>query len=219
MNNPSFGQALNVLNLVHQKKQKRDELEAFTQSGLLSDLLDCDISLIKRNDFREFIGLPKIGFRFFMDYNKDLGQLLDASGVKGVSDKITRENIPSQKQNGKQRRWIHGELHTFVRGHVITGLDHRVRNDRAYLMSKLHDRGVRGATFEELLTFKAAFPREDRQKVFAPGSPTNLVASAYWVNSTGESTQQMKVLGLEHDYLASVAEGTLNSYYMLAIRE
>lgn len=55
--NPTIKQALHFFALVDQKGIPDDQLQVLYQSGLVSDLLDADVSEINREEFRRICGL------------------------------------------------------------------------------------------------------------------------------------------------------------------
>lgn len=217
----TFGQAMQALNLIQSKNKTLEELEHFFQSGLLSDILDADLPQIDRNDFREHIGLPRAGFKFWVDYNFNLEDLISRNGIKRFDKRITRQNIPFVKIFEKSRVEIKAEIHTFVRKGIIVGLNRSAGNSgRRYCLQKLTERGVRGATLEELICFNRQFPKESiDRKIFAPGSPTNIESGATWYNDELDGVYKSMAYIKDGESLELDDEAAWCNYHILAIRE
>jgi len=54
------GQLVSISKLIVEKKAPAEDTQGLIDSGLLSDLLDADVSKINRNVFRRFCGLPPL---------------------------------------------------------------------------------------------------------------------------------------------------------------
>jgi hypothetical protein len=58
--NPTVKQALHFFTLMDQKETPDEQLQALYQSGLISDLLDANVSEVNRDEFRRICGLKPL---------------------------------------------------------------------------------------------------------------------------------------------------------------
>lgn len=218
-NKATFGQGIHALSLIQGKNKTLEELEEFFQSGLLSDILDADLKQIHRNDFREYIGLPRTGFKFSAYYNSELKSLFQKCGIKNFDERITRDNVPFVKLSNKSAEKVTGEIYTFVRNGIIVGLDEDGLHNRRYCLHQLSKRGVRGATLEELVSFHKFFPEESKnRKIFTPGSGTRIKSGASWYKDEENGVFDCMVY-IEDGHLKLTDESAWTSYHILGVKE
>lgn len=219
MSKATFGQAMQALNLIHSKNKTVEELEQFYQSGLLSDILDADLKEINRNDFREYLGLPRTGFNFIAEYIPRIEILIQKYGIKHFDDRITNINVPFAKVFSESKMKIKAEIHTFVRNGTIVGLHEFGLHNRHYCQRRLAERGVRGATIEELISFNKYFPNESKKRrIFAPASATNLESGATYHFDDYDGRFKCMVY-LQDGALDLSDESDWTNHYVLAIRD
>jgi len=116
MSNPSFGQALQALNLINAKDPTAERLTALYESGILSDILDADLSKVERQAVRTALGLGILVrdvFRLTVDYGQSLEQMIDAGHYDWVNSDITAKRFPIE---GKGVVEFEGRYFHFNRG-------------------------------------------------------------------------------------------------------
>ena len=102
MSNPTFGQALQALNLINAKDPAAERLTALYGSGILSDLLEADLSRVSRDAVRAALKLgtlvPDV-FRLTVDYGQTLEQMIADGKYDCKDDDIMAKRFPI-KDNG-----------------------------------------------------------------------------------------------------------------------
>lgn len=168
MKDATLAQGNQVLNLILQKKVSSEVVQQLLESGLLSDLLETDLTKLERKDFRRFIQPPvqKV-FQVEMDYWRPLSELMMAGDKDHfVMDTIYKYPFASVKrENGKKEMRL---------VQVCWAMPH------LEVTPELKNLGLRPAEFLELLTFVKQYPQypnEQVQSIIALGAsmPSNLV--------------------------------------------
>ncbi len=95
---PSLGQALQLLNLINQKKTSLEKFNLLFTTGLFSDLLDADLENVNRWGFQKVIGL----FDFTINL-KDVPKGID----KRFNPELEFENGPVEYDLGETELWRH----------------------------------------------------------------------------------------------------------------
>lgn len=97
MSKPTLGQAQHLLTIISQKGVTSESLTALFESGVLSDVLDADLSRVDREAFRATLGLGRIvpdTFRFTVVAGQSLEAMTTAGRYDWVNSNITKELFP-----------------------------------------------------------------------------------------------------------------------------
>lgn len=154
-----FYQLLFAMSLLKEMKIPMSRLEALHCSGLLTDLLAVDPTTIDRNGLRYFIGLPQALFKIRVNYGKSTEALIR----DGKYDRVCKE-IRDFQTSGKGFKDITVEP-------ICLGRPASTEQVTAEILG----RGLRMATFAELLTFGATFPDFQRTcSITSLGAPVSI---------------------------------------------
>lgn len=157
MSTATLDQAKHILVLLGQKNPSKEDLNILFKSGFLSDLLDADLSQIKRDDFRKLLGLHALSMQINVDCSLSLEEMISACRCDWVRGDITSRWFPVL---GKGKKTLRVE---------IVHLNCDISPEAA--IAEISKKGARPASIEELLAFGASFPEIQRRfRVVALGS-------------------------------------------------
>lgn len=164
MSTATLDQAKHILVLFGQKNPSKEGLNALFKSGLLSDLLDADLSQINRDDFRKLLGLHSLNLQISVDCSQTLEEMILAPHLDWVRGDISSKWYPVK---GRGRKILKVE---------IVHLNCEISPEGA--IAEIIKRGMRPALIEELLAFGTSFPEIQRNfRVVALGSFTEVLGS------------------------------------------
>lgn len=191
MSSSTLDQAKHVLVLLGQKNPSKESLNILFKSGLLSDLLDADLSRISRDDFRKLLGLHSLNLQINVDCSLSLEEMILTPHFDWVRGDITSRWYPVL---GKGKKTFRVE---------IVHLNCEISPDNA--IAEITKKGARPASIEELLAFGASFPEIQRSfRIVALGSFTEVRGSYnipyLGMGSEGRSLDLLSCSVLDSDY-------------------
>lgn len=164
MSTATLDQAKHILVLLGQKNPSKEDLNILFKSGLLSDLLDADLSRVNRDDFRKLLGLHSLNLQISVDCSQTLEEMILALHLDWVRGDISSKWYPVK---GRGRKTLKAEI-------IHLNCDISPEGAIAEIIKK----GMRPALIEELLAFGASFPEIQRNfRVVALGSFTEVLGS------------------------------------------
>lgn len=186
----TLDQAKHILVLFGQKNLNKEDLNVLFRSGLLSDLLDADLSQVNRDDFRKLLGLHPLLMQINVDCDMSLEEMISACLFDWVRGDITSRWYPVL---GKGKKTLRVE---------IACLNRDISPSSA--VAEIDMRGARPASIEELLAFGVAFPEIQRRfRVVALGSFLEIRGSYsipyLGMGSDGRSLDLLSCSVIDHD--------------------
>lgn len=158
MGKATLNQAQEVLKLIVHQGVDRDRLQAFIESGLLSELLAADPSAVDRTAFRSALALDCLlsiycACMVVVDYSMSLVDMISAGRYGQVCREINHENFPIERRDTTERVEV-----VLVHPRVGSG---EMYPDK--LLAEMHHFGLRPATLPELLALGASQPDIQRR--------------------------------------------------------
>lgn len=190
MSTATLDQAKHILVLFGQKKLSKEDMNVLFKSGILSDLLDANLSQVNRDDFRRALGLHSLSMKINVDFSISLEEMISSCLCDWVRGDITSRWYP-----------VVGEgMRTFRVEIAHLNCDISPARAKAEIIKK----GARSATIAELLAFGAAFPEIQRKfRLVALGSFTEVRGSYNFpylgVGSEGRSLDLLSCSVLDSD--------------------
>lgn len=93
----TFGQALQALNLINAKDQTAERLVALYNSGILSDLLEADLSRVNRHEVRAALKLARsssLVFPLVVNYEESLEEMISSGRYDLRGRDISSHHFP-----------------------------------------------------------------------------------------------------------------------------
>lgn len=171
---PTLYQGAHFLSLLKEKKVTRQKLDELVKSGLLSDLLEADVTHVDRARFWEALDGE---YTLLVNETQTLWSLVERSNYDWVNPYITKESLTLQGCDASPRMYT--QPVRFLRHGGLTG--------GAEMLAQTRERAFRPCTMRELLTFGVHFPRVSWEApVVALGSTFDLNNVSNWMGICGE---------------------------------
>ena len=195
MSTATLDQAKHILVLLGQKNPSKESLNVLFKSGLLSDLLDADLSQVSRDDFRKLLGLHSLNLQISVDCSLSLEEMILVPRFDWVRGDISSKWFPV-KGDGKKT----------IRAQIVH-LNCEISPEGA--IAEIIKKGMRPALIEELLSLGASFPEIQRSfRIVALGSFTE-VRGSYNIPYLGMASEgrsldllSCSVIGSDYRFLA-----------------
>lgn len=158
MKTATLGHGVKILQMIDQKGTPGDQVQELIGSGLLSDLLDANISVVERNEFRKILGLNALNvYRLTVNYDQSVEKAIKAGRYDWTNNDITSKNFPTKRSGTAE---VDIELIHFNRD---------MNTDE--VLAELDKRGLRPAELHELLKLGEKYPDLQREfPIIALGS-------------------------------------------------
>lgn len=205
--NATLGQALQILQLITQKRKSRKQLEALIDSGVLSDILEADWpNSLLRSQLRRMLGLPPV-YEVQHAGGLTIGQMVKRVDYRPLRTETTRGMdwvLPAGKYDLRLVRL--GTARTFQ-----------------HISDKLKDQRLSPVGKAHLLALSMAYERLPVRQVISASSCTTRPGAfdfaAIYVHGVGQNRGLFNNVVTNLDEVSSAVDLSSDDVYVLAVRD